>query len=63
MLKTLDLLKPSTVIKLLAADITKEKIIKSVEKDGEIDDPIQPITDIINIALERNDSEIAGNGL
>ncbi len=65
MLKTLDLLKPSTVIKLLAADITKEKILESVEEDGEITekDPIQPITDMINAALERNDYETVRNGL
>lgn len=65
MLKTLDLLKPSTVIKLLAADITKERILESLEKDGEIadKDPVQPIIDMINAALERNDYETVRNGL
>ncbi|WP_406670796.1 DUF2254 family protein [Methanolobus sp. ZRKC4] len=65
MLKTLDLLKPSTVIKLLAADITKNKILKSLEEDGKIEenDPIQPIVDIINSSLEKKDNETVRNGL
>jgi hypothetical protein len=65
MLKTLDLLKPSVVIKLLAADITKEKILETLKKDGEIadKDPVQPIIDMINAALERNDYETVRNGL
>jgi hypothetical protein len=66
MWKTLDLLKPSTVIKLLAAEITKEKLLTSLEEDNdEIDekDSIQPISDIINRAVESNDYETARNGL
>lgn len=66
MLKTLDLLKPSTVIKLLAADITKEKLLKRWEKEwDEIaeNDPLQPIMEIVITALERNDNETAKNGL
>ena len=65
MLKTLDLLKPSTVIKLLAEEITKERVIEALEKDGEISekDPIQPIIDMINESLERNDYETVRNGL
>jgi hypothetical protein len=65
MLKTLDLLKPSTVITLLAEDITKEKILDSLKDDGEIaeKDPVQPIIDMINGALERNDYETVRNGL
>lgn len=65
MLKTLDLLKPSKVIDLLAMDITIEKVMKALEDDGEITekDPIQPIIDIINSSLERNDYETVRNGL
>jgi hypothetical protein len=64
MLKTLDLLKPSTVIKLLAEEITKGKILEALEEDGEIieKDPVQPIIDMINAALERNDYETVRNG-
>lgn len=65
MLKTLDLLKPSTVIKLLATEITKQKISDALEETKEIveKDPVQPIIDIINGALEKNDSETVSNGL
>lgn len=64
-LKTLDLLKPSTVINLLAEKITKENVLaalKTSEVVAEID-PVQPIIDIINSALERNDYETVRNGL
>jgi hypothetical protein len=65
MLKTLDLLKPSTVITLLAEDITKEKILEFLENGDDVDekDPIQPIIDIINNFLDRNDYETVRNGL
>jgi hypothetical protein len=65
MLKTLDLLKPSTVIKLLAGEITKKNILEFLEIDGQIDDrdPVQPVVDIINGAIERNDYETVRNGL
>ncbi|WP_319509155.1 DUF2254 family protein [uncultured Methanolobus sp.] len=65
MLKTLDLLKPSTVIKLLAADITKEKILRISDDDENIEDKdsIQPLIDIINKATENNDYETTRNGL
>jgi hypothetical protein len=65
MLKTLDLLKPSTVIKLLAAEITKEKVLEFLEKGDDIDenDPLQPIVDMTNSALARNDYETAKNGI
>jgi len=65
MLKTLDLLKPSTVINLLAEEITKENVLaalKNHEVVAEID-PIQPIIDIINSALEKNEYETVRNGL
>ncbi|KXS44553.1 MAG: putative membrane protein (DUF2254) [Methanolobus sp. T82-4] len=65
MWKTLELLKPSTVIKLLANDITPEKIIEVNRKEEQIYeiDPVQPIMDIIYIALEKNDNETVKNGL
>lgn len=66
MLKTLDLLKPSRMIELLAEEITKENILNSLEGNQEdIDekDPIQPVSDIINRAAESNDYETARNGL
>lgn len=64
-LKTLDLLKPSTVINLLAEEITKENVLaalKNHEVVAEID-PIQPIIDIINSALEKNEYETVRNVL
>lgn len=65
MWKTLDLLKPSTVIIVLAKEITKKKVIESLENYEEVNenDPIQPIIDIVNSALERNDYETVKNGL
>jgi hypothetical protein len=65
MLKTLDLLKPSTVIKLLAEEITKENILEYLENSDEVDekDPVQSIIDIINSSLDRNDYETVKNGL
>ena len=64
MLKTLDLLKPSTVIKLLAEEITKKNILNYLELNDEVDeiDPIQPTIDIMNNALARNDYETVKNG-
>jgi Predicted membrane protein (DUF2254). len=63
--KTLDLLKPSTVIKLLAEEITKEKILRISDDDENIEDKdsIQPLIDIINKATENNDYETTRNGL
>jgi|GEM_PF-6358564 len=65
MLKTLDLLKPSTVIKLLAEEITREKILRISDDDENIEDKdsIQPLIDIINKATENNDYETTRNGL
>jgi hypothetical protein len=53
------------VIKLLAEDITKKQIIESLENYEEVDekDPVQPIVDMVNGALERNDYETVKNGL
>jgi hypothetical protein len=66
MLKTLDLLKPSTVITLLAEEITLEKVLMAADYEDESiyeRDPVQPIFDIINSALARNDYETVRNGL
>ncbi|WP_209614657.1 DUF2254 family protein [Methanolobus bombayensis] len=65
MLKTLDLLKPSTVIKLLAEEITKEKILEALENDGDIveKDPMQSIVDMVNRAILYDDYETAKNGI
>ncbi len=65
MWKTLELLKPSAVIKLLAEEITKDNVLEPLTEDGEISerDPIQPIIDMMNSALERNDYETLRNGL
>lgn len=64
MLKTLDLLKPSTVILLMAEDITKENVDEYLKNSEDVaeKDPIQPIIDIINNSLERNDYETVKNG-
>lgn len=65
MLKTLDLLKPSTVIKLLAEYIAKENILKFLKDDDDINekDPVQPIIDMVNASIEKNDYETVINGL
>ncbi|WP_321429652.1 DUF2254 family protein [uncultured Methanolobus sp.] len=68
MLKTLDLLKPSTVITLLAEEINKKNVLEAL-KDNKIgmniedNDPVQPIIDMINVALNKNDRETLKNGL
>jgi len=63
MWKTLELLKPSTVIKLLVKNITNKSILIFLKNSDEIteNDPIQPIIDIINAALERSDYETMRN--
>jgi hypothetical protein len=66
MLKTLDLLKPSTVITLLAEEITKEKMLNAASNENDSvteNDPVQPIIDITNSALLRNDYETVRNCL
>lgn len=54
--KTLELLEPLTVIKMLKENITKETILHVVKEDEK--DPIQPIIDIASSALVRFDYEI-----
>ncbi len=66
--KTLEMLKPSTVINMLAEGITKESILSANASDrwGEINvekDPTQPIIDIVRIALMKYDIETIRDGL
>ncbi|MCX9009756.1 MAG: DUF2254 domain-containing protein [Candidatus Methanoperedens sp.] len=58
---TLEMLKPSTVINMLAERITKQRILAAAEKASE--DPILPIIDIANGALMRYDYETVIDGL
>ncbi len=62
---TLNLLKISTAIKWLEKDITKENVLEALKDSDDIieKDPVQPIIDIMNSALERNDYETVRNGL
>lgn len=63
MLKMFELLKPSTIIDMLAEGITKEKILSvGLEKSGE-KDPIQPIVDIVRGSMMKYDYETIRNGL
>ncbi len=58
---TLEMLKPSTVINMLAERITKQNILSSIEKTS--DDPVMPVIDIVNGALLRYDYETVIDGL
>ncbi|MBE9594947.1 MAG: hypothetical protein IMF19_15870, partial [Proteobacteria bacterium] len=57
MLNIIRLLKPGSIIKRLAIEITKDKIINSEE------DPIQPIMDIIHGSIRKYDLETTRVGL
>ena len=57
MLNIIRLLKPESIIKRLAIEITKDKIINSEE------DPIQPIMDIIHGSIMKYDLETTRVGL
>lgn len=63
-LNILNLLKPSTIIKKLCVEITKNNILLAIEdeKISEID-PIQPIIDIVLSSLMKYDIETVRNGL
>lgn len=52
---TLDVLKPTTIIKKLSKDITIEKILKHLDNENDNEDPIQPLIDIIQISLVKYD--------
>lgn len=73
---TFELLKPSSIINQLAEKLTKDEIFSSImEVEISSDpnnppviidkekDPIQPIIDIMRIALERNDSDLIRDAL
>jgi hypothetical protein len=57
MLGVIRLLKPESIIKRLAIEITKDRILKSKE------DPIQPIADIIHGSIMKYDLETTRVGL
>ncbi len=57
----LDMLKPSTIINMLAERITKQNILSAAERTS--DDPILPIIDIVNGALMKYDYETVIDGL
>lgn len=62
---TLNLLKPSTVIEMLAEEITKQNILlerEKLQKHNE-KDPLQPIIDIIRSSLMKYDYETVRAGL
>nr|WP_321496799.1 DUF2254 family protein [uncultured Methanolobus sp.] len=58
----LKLVDPSNLINLLAVGITKETILEAMNNKGKRS-PEEPIIDIMNIALERNDSFTVRDGL
>lgn len=64
--KTLEMLKPSTVIKMLTGEITAQRILdvagKTKEKP-EDKDPIQPIIDIVNGSIMKYDYETQRIGM
>ena len=63
MLKMFEMLKPSTVIDMLAEKITKENILSvRFEESGE-KDPIQPIVDIVHGSMMKYDYETRRSGL
>ncbi|MGB8217278.1 MAG: DUF2254 family protein [Candidatus Methanoperedens sp.] len=70
--KILDMLKPSTVINMLAERITRQSILSAIKEEekaikGELKvdqtDTIQPIIDIVRGALIRYDYETVRDGL
>jgi len=69
--KTLELLKPSTVIDILSKRITKQIILTTIKIEGRFNqpiietekDPIQPIIDIIRGSLMKYDYETVRYGL
>jgi len=70
MLNIIDLLKPPNIIKRLSEDITKDKILSYIKfaktkgvETRTVDDPAQPIVDIIRGSLMRYDLETTRDGL
>lgn len=65
-LNMFEMLKPSTVINMLAEAITKEKILDSIAEGQEKPtdkDPVQPIVDIVRGSLMKYDYETMRDGL
>jgi uncharacterized membrane protein len=68
-LRIIDLLKPANIIQRLSGDITGDKISNYIVKSSKgdetsaVEDPIQPIVDIIYGALRKHDLETARKGL
>jgi hypothetical protein len=66
MWNTLEMLKPSTVIKVLSEEITKGNILSAI-KDNSLKpnerDPIQPIIDIVRGSMMKYDYETIREGL
>lgn len=60
---TFDLLKPSTVLKKLAQDINKNKILEYINDNEKNEDPFQPIIDMINASLMKYDYRTLRTGL
>lgn len=63
---TLELLKPSTVIKMLSEEITEKKILNAVggkQEKSEDKDPVQPIADIVHGSIMKYDYGTARVGL
>ncbi len=66
MWKTLELLKPSTVIDIMAKRITKESILAAIDENQEKSDgkdPILPIVDIVRGSMMKYDTETVIYGL
>jgi hypothetical protein len=63
MLKMFEMLKPSTVIDMLAEKITKENILSSIDKEKPEKDPILPIIDIVRGSMMKYDTETVIDGL
>lgn len=62
---TLASMNPSTLIQLLAEDITTERILNYLRRNGQRGDkdPVLPIIDVVNSALIRKDDETVRNGI
>jgi hypothetical protein len=65
----MDLLKPENIIKRLSEDITGNKISNYIVKSSKgdetsaVDDPVQPIVDIIRVSIREHDFETTRWGL
>ncbi len=60
---TLEMLKPSTVINMLAEEITKKNILDAIKEYSYETDPTQPIIDIVRGSMMKYDYETIYYGL